>query len=154
MQRISKHISYKEATHSNTAIRRGIKNDPMPEQLANMMILAEKVFEPLRNHFNEPIRINSFFRSVTLNNRIGGAKSSQHTKGEAIDISAMNGITNKQLFDYIKDNLEFDQLINEYPDSKGNPSWVHVSYTMDKPNRNKILIAKRVNGRTVYELFR
>lgn len=149
MEKISEHISYREATHSNTAVRRGIKNEPYDEQLANMKLLARKVFEPLRSHFNEPIRITSFFRSVTLNNRIGGAKSSQHVKGEAMDIKAMNGITNAELFEYIQDNLEFDQLIWEFGTSK-NPDWIHVSYTDSRPNRKQVLKAVRTGGKTKY----
>ena len=145
MTYISKHISYHEATYSNTAVRRNIDNTPGVEELHNMKTLANRIFEPLRSHFNEPIRINSFFRSVTLNNRIGGAKSSQHVKGEAIDISGTNGVTNKQLFDWIRENLEYDQLIAEF-----GYKWIHVSYTTSKPNRKQVLEAVKVNGKTKY----
>ncbi len=148
---ISKHISYKEATHSDTATRRGIKNDPNDEQLAAMKALAKNVFEPLRVHFNEPIHINSFFRSVALNKTIGGSRTSQHCTGEAIDIKGTNGISNKQLFDYIKENLAFDQLIWEFGTDK-NPDWVHVSYTAIKPNRKNILKAVK-GGNPVYQVM-
>lgn len=137
--KISDHITYKEGTHSNTATRRKMKNEPDDMQLKRMKLLAEKVFEPLRNEFDEPIRVNSFFRSVKLNKAIGGSRTSQHCKGEAIDMDATNGITNKQLFDYIKDNLEFDQLIWEFGTDL-EPDWVHVSYK-EKGNRRKILRA-------------
>jgi hypothetical protein len=150
--KISKHISYKEATHSNTATRRGIANIPNDTQLKAMKTLAEKVFEPIRIHFNEPIRITSFFRSVALNKQIGGSQKSQHCKGEAIDLVAMNGITNKQVYDYIKKNLVFDQLIWEFGTDK-NPDWVHVSYTTTKTNRKQLLKAERKNGKSVYTVI-
>ena len=140
MEKISKHISYKEGVHSNTATRRGFNNTPNKYQLASMKLVSEKVFEPLRRHFGEPIRINSFFRGSLLNTAIGGSKTSQHCKGEAIDMDATNGITNKQLFDYIKDNLDFDQMIWEFGNDN-DPDWVHVSFTNKRKNRNKILRA-------------
>jgi len=149
--KISKHISYKEATFSATAIRRRIKNEPDEKQLRAMKLLAKKVFEPLRVHVNEPIHINSFFRSVALNKTIGGSKTSQHCTGEAVDIKGSNGITNKQLFDYIKENLEFDQLIWEYG-TDNEPYWVHVSYTTAKPNRKQILKAVK-GGHPVYQVM-
>jgi hypothetical protein len=145
MERISKHISYKEATRSNTAVRRGINNTPNGDEIDRMRLLAEKVFEPLRVHFGEPIRVNSFFRCSALNVAVGGSKTSQHCSGEAIDIDATNGITNKQLFNYIKDNLEFDQLIWEYGTDK-EPDWVHVSFTNRRSNRKKILKAVKGAG--------
>lgn len=151
-KKISKHISYQEATHSNTATRRGIKNIPNDVELKAMKTLAERVFEPLRVHFNEPIKINSFFRSTALNKQIGGSKTSQHCTGEAIDLDALNGITNKQLYDYIKNNLEFDQLIWEFGTDK-NPDWVHVSYTTTKTNRKQLLKAERKNGKSVYTVI-
>jgi len=149
--KISKHISYKEGTHSNTATRRRMRNEPNEEQLAAMKLLAKKVFEPLRVHFNEPIRVNSFFRSAALNKAIGGSRTSQHCNGEAIDVDATNGITNKQLFDYIKDNLQFDQLIWEFGTDK-KPDWIHVSYRTSKPNRNRILKAVK-GGNPVYQVM-
>jgi len=149
MDRISKHISYREATHSNTGTRLSINNAPNDEQLTAMKLLAEKVFEPLRIHFDKPIRINSFFRCTALNAAVGGSLSSQHRKGEAIDMDGTNGITNKMLFDYIKDNLEFDQLIWEYGTDK-EPDWVHVSFTERKPNRNNILKAVKGKGYIPY----
>ena len=151
-KRISKHISYKEGVHSNTATRKGIKNVPNETQLASMKTLAKKVFEPLRTHFDEPIRINSFFRSSVLNTRIGGSKTSQHCKGEAVDMDALGGITNKQLFDYIKDNLDFDQLIGEGRESNGDYKWIHVSYTDKRPNRNIVMEADFSSGKVKYKL--
>ena len=86
MNKISKHISYKEGVYSNTAIRRGIENFPDKEQLSNMELIASRVFEPLRIYVNGPIKINSFFRSPELNTAIGGSSKSQHCHGQAIDI--------------------------------------------------------------------
>ncbi|MCO6500573.1 MAG: SH3 domain-containing protein [Vicingus serpentipes] len=150
--KISKHISYKEAVVSATATRRNIKNVPNEKQLKAMQTLAKKVFEPLRVHFDKPIRVNSFFRSVALNKTIGGSATSQHCKGEAIDIDATAGVTNKQLYNYIKDNLEFDQLIWEFGTDK-EPDWVHVSYTTSKPNRNQLLRASKKRGKSVYTVI-
>lgn len=149
--KISKHINYKEGTHSNTATRKRMRNEPNEDQLAAMKMLSKKVFEPLRVHFDTPIRINSFFRSVALNKAIGGSGSSQHCKGEAIDIDATGDTTNKQLFDYIKDNLEFDQLIWEFGTTK-NPDWIHVSFTAIRENRKRVLKAVK-DGNPVYQVI-
>jgi len=145
MKRISEHISGKEGVHSSTATRKGISNVPNPDQLEAMQLVAEKVFEPLRVHFDKPIRINSFFRCSALNVAVGGSGSSQHCKGEAIDMDATKGVTNAQLFNYIKDNLEFDQLIWEYGTDK-EPDWVHVSFTDRKANRGIVLKAVKGKG--------
>jgi hypothetical protein len=132
---ISKHISFDEATVSNTATRFGIENNPSDIQLACMKLVAEKCFEPLRTWYNKPIKVNSFFRCESLNAKVGGSKTSQHVKGEAIDISGGNKEENKKLFNWCKENLEFDQLINEY-----DFTWVHISYTVK--NRKQILAIK------------
>ena len=151
--RISKHISYKEATQSQTATRKGISNDPDAYQLQNMQLLAEKVFEPIREHFGVPIAINSFFRSQKLNKAIGGAAGSQHTQGRAIDIDdTLGGISNKQMFEYIKNHLDFDQLIWEFGDNN-NPAWVHISYVSPTENRNRVLKASKKNGKTIYTII-
>lgn len=150
--KISKHISYKEATHSNTATRRGIKNVPTEKHLIAIRALAKHVFEPMRKHFDKPIRVNSFFRSVALNKAIGGSSTSQHCKGEAIDLDATEGFTNKQIYNYIKNNLEYDQLIWEFGTDK-EPDWVHVSYRANGKNRKQQLRASRKGGRTVYEVI-
>jgi hypothetical protein len=136
MENISKHISFAEATHSPTAEKLGINNNPNEEQLKAMQLVAEKCFEPLRTWYNKPIKINSFFRSDLLNRAVKGSLTSQHKKGEAIDIDAGSKEENKKLFEYIKNHLDFDQVINEY-----NYSWVHVSYSKTK-NRKQILIIK------------
>jgi len=152
MENISQYISYKEAVHSDTARRKGIRNTPNEQQLEAMKLLANKVFEPLRKFIGEPIRVNSFFRSITLNRLIGGSSTSQHTKGEAIDLDAMNGGTNKTLFDYIRDHLEYDQLIWEFG-TDNEPDWIHVSYTSTRPNRYQMLRATRKQGKTIYTIM-
>ncbi len=140
--RISKHISYYEATKSNTATRKGIENIPSGEEMARMKIVAEKCFEPLREWYGRPIAISSFFRSHKLNKEIGGSRTSDHVKGCAIDMDADvfdNGITNAEIFHWCKENLEFDQLIWEFGNSK-NPAWVHISYRTKETNRNQIIV--------------
>ena len=144
MKRISKHISYKEATGSNYAKQYGIKNKPNEEQVENMKLLAKEVFEPLREWVGCPIRVNSMFRSKELNSAIKGSSSSSHMKGEAMDITSMSCDkedckSNLDMFHYIKDNLEFDQLIWEFG---AEPKWLHVSYNKDK-NRKQVLVTKR-----------
>jgi hypothetical protein len=142
MENISKHISYKEATRSITAIRNNIINNPNEKELENMKALAENVFEPLREALGgKPIHIASFYRGKYLNDLIGGAVGSQHMaqRGAAIDLDndSLENPTNREIFDYIKDNLDFDQLIYER-NFDGNPGWVHVSFNKDR-NKNQVL---------------
>ena len=147
---ISKHISDREGVYSITATRRGLDNTPDGEQLANMKLLAEKVFEPLRKWVGGPIRINSFFRGPELNKAIGGSSKSQHCKGQAVDIDDGGcNKTNAEMYKYIKDELEFDQMIWEFGDDD-NPNWVHVSYVSEDENRNRCLKAYREDGKTKY----
>ena len=147
---ISKHISDKEGVYSTTAMRRGLDNTPDREQLSNMKLLAEKVFEPLREWVGGPIRINSFFRVPELNKAIGGSSKSQHCKGQAVDIDDNRcNKTNAQMYKFIKDELEFDQMIWEFGDDK-NPNWVHVSYVSEDKNRNRCLKAYKDKGKTKY----
>jgi len=147
--KISDNISLKEAVRSNTAERMGINNMPDNETLVTMQITAQHVFEPVRNHFNEPIYISSFYRCPELNTAIGGSARSQHCLGEAIDIDDVySKATNADIFNYIKDHLEFDQLIWEFGDDT-NPAWVHVSYRLGN-NRMRILKAVKENGKTQY----
>ena len=153
MERISKHISYKEATFSQTATRKDIDNTPSEEILQRMKTVAENIFEPLRAYVGGPIKINSFYRSIMLNTAIGGSKSSQHTRGEAIDIDdTLGNMSNKDMFTFIKDELDFDQLIWEFGDDE-NPAWVHVSYVSPENNRRRILKASKVNGKTTYNVM-
>ena len=147
---ISEHISLKEALRSNTAKRLGIDNMPDNKTLVTMQETAKYVFEPLRNYFNEPIYISSFYRSPELNTAIGGSANSQHCKGQAIDIDDTYGHkTNAQMFKWIRKNLDFDQMIWEFGDDK-NPNWVHISYVSPEENRNRCLKAYKENGKTKY----
>ena len=138
MKRISKHISYKEAVGSNYAKQKGIKNKPNEEQVENMKLLAEEVFEPLREWVDAPIKVNSMFRSLELNTALKGSKTSSHMNGEAMDITSMGGKSNLEMFHWIKDNLEFDQLIWEFGAA---PKWLHVSF--NKNNRKQVLVTKK-----------
>ena len=140
MKRISKHISYNEATRSNYAKKNKIANKPSSEDIENMELLAEKVFEPLRDWVGAPIKVNSMFRSFKLNTALKGAPRSSHMKGQAFDITSLGGKTNLEMFHYIKDNLDFDQLIWEYG---AEPKWLHVSYVSTELNRKQILVTKR-----------
>ena len=150
---ISKHISYKEATYSRTAIRLNIDNKPNDEQLKNMKLIAEEVFEPLRMWVGGPIKINSFFRSPKLNTAIGGSSKSQHCHGQAIDLDDTFGrATNAEMFNFIKEHLNFDQMIWEFGDDD-NPDWVHVSYVNNEDNRNRCLLAYKENGKTKYKVI-
>ena len=150
---ISKHISYKEGVYSRTATRLDIDNEPNNEQMDNMCLLAQEVFEPLRMWVGGPIKINSFFRSPELNKAIGGSTKSQHCHGQAIDIDdTFNRATNAEMYEFIKEHLDFDQMIWEFGDEY-NPDWVHVSYVSEEQNRNRCLQAYKENGRTKYKVI-
>ena len=144
MDKISPYITYEEATHTNS----GIENKPNLEQVRAMKLVARMCFDPVREYYQKPIRVNSFFRSEAVNKAIGGSQTSQHSKGEAIDMSGLNGLKNSTIFKYIREYLTFDQLIWEYGDDK-EPAWVHVSYSA-KQNRNQVLRAIKENGKTKY----
>ena len=147
---ISKHISDREGVYSITATRRGIDNTPDKEHLDNMKLLAEKIFEPLRKWVGGPIRINSFYRGPELNKAIGGSSKSQHCKGQAMDIDDTGcHKTNAEMYAWIKDNVDFDQMIWEFGDDE-NPNWVHVSYVSPEENRNRCLKAYKEGGKTKY----
>ena len=139
-KKISKYISYKEATHSDYAKRNKIANKPKAEHIENMELLAEKVFEPLREWVEAPIKVNSMFRSLELNSALKGAVKSSHLTGNAMDLTSMGGKSNLEMFHYIKDNLDFDQLIWEFG---AEPKWLHVSYESEKENRKQVLVTKR-----------
>lgn len=141
MKNISKYITFEEATTSQTATRLGIDNTPNNEQLLSMQIVGIRIFDVVREHFGTPIRVSSFFRNEATNRAVKGSKTSQHVKGQAIDMQGTGKLSNKMIFDYIKDNLDFDQLIWEFG-TKDNPAWVHVSYVSKEKNRKQILYIK------------
>ena len=149
--KLSKNFSLKEMTKSQTALRRGIDNEPGDEQEANLQQLCEQVLQKVRDHFGKPVTVNSGYRSPELNKAIGGSTTSDHCKGMAADIE-IPGISNYELADWIKENCEFRQLILEFytpgvPDS----GWVHVSYNYEE-NEKKVMTALKEDGRTVYKL--
>ena len=153
--KLSENLDLGELTRSEAAKRAGISNTPTAEHIENMKKLATNIFQPIREHFGVPIFISSGYRSKELNSKIGGSSTSQHSSGEAIDIDmdgSSSGVTNKQVFDYIKTNLNFDQLIWEFG-SKNNPDWVHVSYESTGKQRKQVLKAVKINGVTKYENF-
>ena len=152
--KLSEHLDLSEVIRSESAKRNGISNMPTEAHIANFRLLAEKVFEPIRLNFRCPINLSSGYRSVELNKCIGGSLTSQHCQGEAIDID-MDGtsITNKQVFDYIKANLEFDQLIWEFG-TDANPDWVHVSFDSSGKQRKQILKAVKKGSATSYLPFK
>jgi hypothetical protein len=147
---ITEHFSMRELTYSQTAIKNGIPNIPKDPQVAeNLKTLCEKVLEPLREGMKCAIKISSGYRSPELNKLIGGAKASQHNIGQAVDID-LDG-KNAEVFDYIANNLDFDQMIWEFGDDT-NPDWVHVSYNA-AGNRKQLLKAVKVAGKTQYQVI-
>jgi len=150
--KLSKNLTLKEAIKSNTATRKGIDNTPDQWAINNLKAVAENIFQPIRDHFGVPIGVSSGFRGKDLNKAIGGSKYSQHMIGEALDLDAdMYGkVTNAEIFNYVKNNLEWDQMIWEFGDDE-EPNWVHISYKDDGPNRKQIKRARRdEKGRTYY----
>jgi|TARA_B110000261_G_scaffold151199_1_gene179472 zinc D-Ala-D-Ala carboxypeptidase len=150
--KLSNNLSVKEVTKSNTAKRFGIDNRPTIEHLQNLKAIALNIFQPARNHFKKPIFVSSGYRSEDLNEKIGGSKTSQHSKGQALDLDAhtFGGLTNKELFDFISEHLEFDQIIWEFGTDE-EPDWVHVSYVSSSINRGESLKAYKANGITKYK---
>jgi len=150
--KLSKNLSLIEVTKSNTAKRLGIINDPTFKHLSALSQIAKNVFQPLRDFYNTPIYVSSGYRSKNLNEAIGGSSNSQHCKGEALDLDAdvFGGVKNSEIFYYIKNNLDFDQLIWEFG-TDNEPDWVHVSHTKDKTNRKMILKAYKVDDKTHYK---
>lgn len=138
--KISKHLTLEELITSQTATRKRIDNTPSAQVISNLKLVAEKVFEPLREGLGKPIKISSGYRSPALNKIIGGAKNSQHTTGEALDLQGIGGLKNSEIFNYIKNNLDYSQLIWEYGTEK-EPAWVHVSYKKSG-NQKQILYIK------------
>ena len=150
--KLSKNLSLKEVIKSNTAIRLGIKNIPEQWEINNLTAVAENVFQPVRDHFGVPIGVTSGYRCKELNKAIGGSKYSQHIIGEALDIDAdiYEGVTNAEIFNYIKDNLEWDQMIWEFGTDE-EPNWIHVSYKESGRNRKQIKRAYRDHKGVYYK---
>jgi hypothetical protein len=155
--KLSNYVSLAEVTKSDTAKRKGISNEPTPEHLENLKTICNEVFDKIREHFGVPIYISSGYRSEALNKAIGGSKTSDHNLGRALDLDQDgrgNGVTNMEVFEFIKDNLEFDQVIGEFQRADGNFDWVHVGYRKGA-NRKQILVAYRdAAGKTKYKPFK
>ena len=155
-EKLSANFSMKEFVHSDTAKRKGIDNNPGLEHAEAALELFKHIVQPIRDHFGISIFLSSGYRSAALNKAIGGSQTSQHSKGEAVDIDMDNrkGPENEDVFHYIRENLPFDQLIWEFgTDSR--PDWVHVSYKKGGPQRGQILAAKRNSaGKTYYETWK
>lgn len=152
---LSKNLSLNEVVKSNTALRRGIDNTPTEEHLKNLKYVAEKVFQPIREHFGVPIYISSGYRSQELNEAIGGSPRSFHSHGLALDLDQdgrNKGVSNADVFYYIKENLQFTELIWEFGDET-NPNWVHVAIAPGREDEKKIKIAERVNNKTTYSTW-
>ena len=153
--KLSQNLSLNEVTKSDTAMRRGIDNTPSEEHLKNLKYLAEKVFQPIREHFGVPIYISSGYRSPELNEVIGGSPRSFHSHGMALDLDQdgrNKGVSNADVFYFIKDNLPFTELIWEFGD-ENNPNWVHVAIAPGREDEKKIKIAERINNKTTYSTW-
>jgi len=153
--KLSENLSLDEVIKSNTAIRRGIDNTPSEEHLENLKYVAEKVFQPIREHFGVPIYISSGYRSPELNEAIGGSPRSFHSHGMALDLDQdgrNKGVSNSDVFYFIKDNLPFTELIWEFGD-ENNPNWVHVAIAPGREDEKKIKIAERINNKTTYSIW-
>jgi hypothetical protein len=155
--KLSEHFTLAELTPSSTAKRLGIKNEPTPAHLECLKGLATNVLDKVREHFDKPIWVSSGYRSKALNDVTpGSSATSQHCSGEAADLDQDGrgtGVSNKMVFDYIKDHLTFDQLIYEYG-TDANPDWVHVSWESTGKQRKQVLRCTRVNGKPVYAPYK
>ena len=148
--KLTENFSLLELTKSQTAERKGIDNTPSPAHRDNLKSLCTRILQPIRDHFNRVVSVSSGYRSPELCTAIGSKTTSQHAKGEAADFEIF-GLSNKELADYIHQNLDYDQLILEYwKESDPNSGWVHCSYR-DGDNRNQYLKAYKKNGSTKYE---
>ena len=148
--KLTANFSLNELTKSQTAERKGIDNTPSAEHQENLKKLCENVLQPIRDHFEQVVSVSSGYRSPELCVAINSKITSQHAKGEAADFEIF-GVSNKELADWINENLDYDQLILEYwKESDPNSGWVHCSYT-DGSNRKQYLRAYKENGSTKYE---
>ena len=132
--KITRNFTLTELTRTST----GITNNPDKEKVGAIIKLCANVLQPARDMYRKPIRVTSGYRSPAVNRAVGGAKKSQHMRGEAVDITVHSREENKKLFELIRDNLSFDQLINER-----DYSWIHVSYKSAESNRKQVLRVKK-----------
>lgn len=146
---LTANFTLEELTKSETALRHDMDNTPGEAEIANLTALAQNVLQPIRDHFGKGVKVNSGFRHPEVNAKVGGSKTSDHCQGQAADIE-IPGVPNAELAEWIKDNLEFRQLILEFytpgvPDS----GWVHVSYVAGD-NKKQVMTATKKDGKTVY----
>ena len=147
---LTENFSLVELTKSQTAERKGIDNTPSTEHQENLKSLCTSILQPIRDHFSRVVSVSSGYRSVELCVAIGSSTGSQHAKGEAADFEIF-GLSNKELADWINENLDYDQLILEYwKESDPNSGWIHCSYS-EGNNRKQYLRAYKENGSTKYE---
>jgi hypothetical protein len=146
---LSENFTLQELIYSDTAIRRGIDNKPNDEQIENLKILCENILEPIREYFKAPIIVSSGYRSIPVCEAVGSSSKSQHTKGQAADFEIF-GIPNKEVSDWIVNNIDYDQCILEFWNEKEpNSGWVHCSFNI-AGNRKQYLKASKENGKVVY----
>ena len=150
-QKLSENFTLSEMVKSETALRHGLDNIPGQTEVDNLRLLAEKVLQPVREHYKKGVKVNSGFRHPEVNAAVGGSKTSDHCKGQAADIE-IPGVANADLAEWIKDNLEFDQLIYEFGNDT-NPDWVHVSYESTGKQRKQVLRAYKEAGKTKYKPY-
>jgi hypothetical protein len=149
MTQLTRNFSLHELTKSETALRHDMENEPGSVEIANLVDLAAKVLQPIRDHYAKGVKVNSGFRHPDVNAKVGGSRTSDHCKGMAADIE-IPGVANAELAQWVKDNLEFTQLILEFytpgiPDS----GWVHISYD-PKQLKKQVMTATKRDGKTVY----
>ena len=148
--KLTENFSLNELTKSQTAERKGINNTPSTEHQENLKSLCEMILQPIRDHFGQVVSVSSGYRSPELCVAIGSSTQSQHARGEAADFEIF-GVSNKELADWINENLYYDQLILEYwKESDPNSGWVHCSFSLNG-NRKQYLRAYKENGATKYE---
>ena len=149
---LSENFTLQELIYSDTAVRMGIDNKPNDETVENLKILCENILEPIRSHFKVPVVVSSGYRSTAVCLAVGSSSKSQHIKGQAVDFEIF-GIPNKDVTDWIVQNLDYDQCILEFwNDKEPNSGWVHCSYSKDN-NRKQYLNAQKLNGRVVYTVM-
>ncbi len=149
MTQLTKNFSLAEMVKSETALRHGMENNPGPDEINNLLNLCANVLQPVRDHYQKGVKVNSGYRSPDVNAKVGGSRTSDHTRGMAADIE-IPGVPNAELATYIRDNLAYTQLILEFytpgvPDS----GWVHVSYN-EQDLKKQVLTATKKDGKTVY----
>jgi zinc D-Ala-D-Ala carboxypeptidase len=150
--KLSENFTLQELIYSDTAVRMGIDNKPNDETVENLKILCENILEPIRSHFKAPVVVSSGYRSEAVCLAVGSSSKSQHIKGQAVDFEIF-GIPNKDVTDWVVQNLDYDQCILEFwNDKEPNSGWVHCSYSKDN-NRKQYLNAQKLNGRVVYTVM-